>query len=110
LARRVLNQRLRFEAVARHFLYIVACADGSLYTGYSTDPERRVAEHNSGRGSKYTRSRRPVRLAFVEERHSKADALRREIQIKRMSREEKLRLCRLYGGTRALPLRRVSAH
>ena len=96
--------------MARHFLYIVACADGSLYTGYSTDPERRVAEHNSGRGSKYTRSRRPVRLAFVEERHSKADALRREIQIKRMSREEKLRLCRLYGGTRALPLRRVSAH
>jgi len=85
--------------VARHFLYIVVCADGSLYTGYTTDPARRVAEHNSGRGSKYTRSRRPVRLAFLEERRSRAEALRREIQIKKMGRTEKLLLCRRYRGS-----------
>jgi putative endonuclease len=85
--------------VARHFLYIVACSDGSLYTGYTTDPARRVAEHNSGRGARYTRSRRPVKLAFLEERRSRAEALRREIQIKRMSRKEKLLLCRGYRGS-----------
>jgi putative endonuclease len=80
--------------VARHFLYMVACSDGSLYTGYTTDPARRLSEHNSGRGSKYTRTRCPVTLAYLEERVSRDDALRREIQIKRMSRSAKLLLCR----------------
>jgi len=87
-----------FRAVAPHFLYLVACADGSLYTGYTTDPSRRLAEHNSGRGSKYTRSRRPVRLVYLERRKSRAEALKREIQVKRMSRSQKLLLCRKYKG------------
>ena len=82
--------------MARHFLYIVACADGSLYTGYTTDPARRVAEHNSGKGSRYTRSRRPVSLAFLEERRSREDALSGEIRVKAMSRKEKLALCSRY--------------
>ena len=80
-------------AVPRHFVYIVVCADGTLYTGYSTDPERRVAEHNSGRGARYTRSRGPVRLAYLEEVKSRESALRRELQVKRMNRREKQLLC-----------------
>ncbi len=87
--------------MARHFVYLVECSDGSLYTGYTTEPERRVKEHNSGNGSRYTRSRRPVRLAYLEERRSREDALRREIHIKRMSRSAKLLLCREYGRSRA---------
>ena len=79
--------------MARHFLYIVLCSDGSLYTGYTTDPKRRLREHNSGIGSRYTRTRRPVKLAYLEERSSRAEALRREIQIKRLSRNERLLLC-----------------
>jgi putative endonuclease len=103
--RRVLIAPDHIEGVARHFLYIVACADGSLYTGYTTDPARRVAEHNSGKGARYTRSRRPVVLAFLEESRSRAEALRREIQIKRMSRRDKLLLCRRYRGRGAPSLR-----
>jgi putative endonuclease len=80
--------------VPRHFVYILECADGSLYTGYTTDPTRRFREHSSGRGSRYTRTRRPLKLSYVEERESRNDALRREIQIKRMSRREKKSLCR----------------
>jgi len=91
--------------VARHFVYIVACADGSLYTGFTTDPAGRLSAHNSGKGSKYTRSRRPVKLVFLEERRSRGDALRREIQVKRMSRADKLLLCREYERLRAPSLR-----
>lgn len=79
--------------MAQHFLYIVVCADESLYTGYTTDPVRRVMEHNSGKGSRYTRTRRPVRLAYLEESRSKRKAMRREIQIKKMGRSSKLLLC-----------------
>lgn len=77
----------------RHFVYILECVDGSLYTGYTTDPERRFREHSSGRGSRYTRARLPLKLSYVEERRSRNDALRREIQIKRMGRREKQSLC-----------------
>ena len=83
-----------------HFVYLVECSDRSLYTGYTTDPSRRLEEHNSGRGSRYTKLRRPVRLAYLEERPSRSEALSREIQIKRMSRREKLALCRKYVGNR----------
>ena len=85
--------------MASQFVYIVVCADGSLYTGYTTDPKRRLAEHNSGRGSRYTRSRRPVKLAYLERRRSRAEALRREIQVKGLTRKEKLELCRGYERT-----------
>ena len=82
--------------MARHFLYIVVCSDGSLYTGYTTDPKRRLREHNSGRGSKYTRSRRPVSLAFLERAADRRSALRLEARIKKLARSEKLDLCRRY--------------
>lgn len=73
-------------------VYIMLCADGTLYTGITTDIERRTKEHNSGAGAKYTRSRRPVKPVYVEKCADKGAALRREIEIKRISREKKLRL------------------
>jgi putative endonuclease len=79
--------------VGGHFVYILLCGDGSLYTGYTTDVARRLEEHSSGRGSRYTRSRLPLKLLFVERKRSRGSALRREIEIKGMSRSAKLRLC-----------------
>lgn len=77
-----------------HYTYIVKCSDGSLYTGYTTDPEKRVKAHNSGKGAKYTRSRGPVELVYVEESQSKESAMRREYEIKQLTREAKLHLIR----------------
>ena len=77
------------------FVYMVECADGSLYTGITTDLDRRVQEHNSGNAStaaNYTRSRRPVTLRYCEQQASRSDATRRELQIKKLSREQKLQL------------------
>ncbi|MGD1055255.1 MAG: GIY-YIG nuclease family protein [Nitrososphaerales archaeon] len=79
--------------MARHFVYMLECSDGTLYTGYTTDVDRRLHQHNSGKGARYTRSRTPVKLAFKERFRSRADALRREIQIKSMNRSSKLLLC-----------------
>ena len=75
-----------------YVVYILRCADGSLYTGITTDLERRVTVHNSGKGAKYTRSRLPVAPVYRETVPDKGIALRREIEIKRLSREEKLQL------------------
>jgi len=72
------------------YVYILECADGTLYTGWTRDIPRRLAAHNSGKGAKYTRSRRPVRLAWWEVQPDRSAALRREAAIKRMAREEKL--------------------
>ena len=77
-----------------HFVYIVRCVDGTLYTGYTTDPDSRVKMHNEGRGAKYTRGRTPVTLQYLQMKKRKGEALARELQIKRMSREAKLALCR----------------
>ena len=71
------------------FCYVVECADGTFYTGWSTNPERRVKVHNTGRGAKYTRMRRPVKLIYVEELADKSSALKREIAIKKLSRKRK---------------------
>jgi putative endonuclease len=73
-------------------VYIVRCVDDSLYTGWTTNVERRVQEHNAGRGARYTASRRPVRLVFTEIQPDRRTAMRREQQIKRMSRVKKLEL------------------
>jgi putative endonuclease len=75
-----------------YFCYIVECSDGTYYTGWSTDPERRERVHNAGRGARYTRDRRPVRLVYVEEQPDKPSALRRELRIKRLPREKKKKL------------------
>ncbi|HEV3030617.1 MAG TPA: GIY-YIG nuclease family protein [Polyangia bacterium] len=78
--------------MARWFVYVVRCADGSLYTGISTDVPARVAAHNAGRGARYTRSRRPVLLVHTERKKSQSTALRREADIKAWPRERKLTL------------------
>lgn len=80
------------------YVYIVRCRDGTLYTGWTTDPHRRVEMHNRGRGSSYTRSRRPVRLVYVEACVNRSTAMRRERQIKRLSRGRKLALIRRRPG------------
>ena len=74
------------------YTYILECADGTLYTGWTTDLAARVNAHNAGTGAKYTKSRRPVRLVYYEAFDSKQEAMRREYAIKRLSRPEKLRL------------------
>ena len=73
-------------------VYILRCADGTLYTGWTTDLERRLRAHNSGQGAKYTRGRRPVRLVYREERPTRSAAQRREAAIRRLSRADKLKL------------------
>jgi putative endonuclease len=82
--------------VAPHFVYVLVCSDRTLYTGYTTDLERRLRQHNAGEGAKYTRSRTPVKLAYKERFRRKRDAFRREIQIKKMRRSSKLLLCAGY--------------
>ncbi|MBL7162008.1 MAG: GIY-YIG nuclease family protein [Anaerolineales bacterium] len=71
------------------FCYIVECSDGTLYTGWTTDPERREKEHNAGCGAYYTRIRRPVKLVFVEEQPDRSTAQKREYALKRLTRAKK---------------------
>jgi putative endonuclease len=71
------------------FVYIVRCADGTLYTGYSRDPLKRVTAHNAGHGARYTAGRRPVTLVFTQRFRSIGAALRREYAIKQLSRAKK---------------------
>ena len=73
-------------------LYILRCGDSTLYTGITTDVERRLDEHRSGKGAKYTRSRGPLELVYREECADKSAALKRELEIKALTRVEKLKL------------------
>jgi putative endonuclease len=75
-----------------HYVYVLRCGDGTLYTGYTTDVERRVAEHRAGEGAKYTRGRTPVELVHVEGFDDRSAAMSREHEIKRRSRSRKLAL------------------
>ena len=75
-----------------HYTYMVECGDGSLYTGYTTDVNRRTKEHNTGKGAKYTRSRLPVKLVYYETYETKTLAMRREYELKQLTREEKFKL------------------
>ena len=77
---------------ADHFVYIVQCADDSYYTGYTTDPQRRLAEHNAGEGAKYTRGRTPVEPVYLAAFDSKSDAMAREYELKQLRRSEKEQL------------------
>lgn len=74
------------------YVYMLRCADGTLYTGYTDDPERRARVHNAGKGAKYTRSRLPVELVYREAFGDKSSALRREREIKGLTRAQKLAL------------------
>jgi putative endonuclease len=78
--------------VPASYCYIVECADGTFYTGWTTNPERRVREHNAGRGAQYTRARRPVRLAYLEALPDRSTAMRRERALKALPRAGKLAL------------------
>lgn len=75
-----------------NYVYMLRCRDGSLYTGWTNDLEKRLKAHNSGSASKYTRTRLPAELVYFEEWESKEVAMSREWHIKRLSREEKLKL------------------
>ena len=75
-----------------NYVYILRCADGSLYTGWTNHLERRLKAHNDGTGGKYTRSRRPVTLVYHECFATKEEAMRREYAIKQMTRQQKLAL------------------
>ena len=77
-----------------NYTYILKCKDGSLYTGWTYDLEQRVAAHNTGKGAKYTKARRPVELVYFEEFETKEQAMKREYAIKQMARKDKLELVR----------------
>ena len=74
------------------YTYIVECSDGTLYTGYTNNLEKRVVAHNAGKASKYTRGRVPVELVYYEVFDNKSAALKREVEIKKLNRTEKMRL------------------
>ncbi|HEX5131290.1 MAG TPA: GIY-YIG nuclease family protein [Candidatus Krumholzibacteria bacterium] len=80
------------------FVYILRCADRTLYTGVTTDAEKRLSDHNSGRGARYTRARLPVCLVYLEPAEDRSAALRRESEIKRMRAADKRRLVKAGGG------------
>ena len=75
-----------------NYTYILSCADGTLYTGWTNDLDRRLAAHNAGKGGKYTRVRLPVTLVYHEEFDTKEEAMSREYAIKQMTRAQKMRL------------------
>ncbi len=78
--------------MSNNYTYILKCADGSLYCGWTNNLEKRLSAHNAGTASKYTRTRRPVELAYFEQFETKQEAMSREYHIKRLTREEKLKL------------------
>ena len=74
----------------KHVMYVLECADGTFYTGYTNYLEKRLATHNAGKGAKYTRARLPVKCVFVEEFETKQEAMRAEYYMKRKSRQQKI--------------------
>lgn len=80
------------ETTQNNYTYILKCSDGTLYTGWTNDLTKRLKAHNDGRGAKYTKTRRPVVLAYYESFCSKEEAMRREYEIKHLTRKEKEKL------------------
>jgi putative endonuclease len=78
--------------MSRAFVYILRCADGTLYTGYTVDLDRRLKQHRNGNGGRYTHTRTPVELVYFERCDSRREAMRRELEIKRLPRAKKLLL------------------
>lgn len=74
------------------YVYILQCGDSTLYTGITTEPQRRLEQHNSGKASRYTRARLPVKLLYSETRSNRTEAQKREYEIKQLTRREKLAL------------------
>ena len=77
-----------------HYVYILKCADDTLYTGWATNLEKRIAAHNRKKGAKYTKNRTPVSLFYYEEYETKSEALKREAEIKKLPRSSKLLLAK----------------
>ncbi len=80
------------ETENMNYTYILRCKDGSLYTGWTNNLEKRVQDHNAGKGAKYTKSRRPVELVYYETFDTKEEAMRREYAVKQLSRTKKIQL------------------
>jgi putative endonuclease len=80
-----------------NYTYILKCSDGTLYTGWTNDLEKRLAMHNLGKGAKYTKTRLPVVLVYSEEHQTKEEAMMREYKIKKMRRKQKLDLIQVQG-------------
>ncbi|QLK85284.1 GIY-YIG nuclease family protein [Staphylococcus sp. 17KM0847] len=78
--------------MVKHYTYIVECCDHTLYTGYTNDLNSRIHKHNEGKGAKYTKTRRPVRLKYYETYDTKSEALKREYAIKQLTRQQKIAL------------------
>ncbi len=76
----------------KNYTYMVECSDGSLYTGWTNDIQKRMKAHNQGKGAKYTKSRLPVKLVYAEEHKTRQEAMQREYAIKQLTRVEKLQL------------------
>lgn len=82
----------------KNYTYLVECADGTLYCGWTNNLRRRIDAHNEGKGAKYTRPRLPVRLVYFEEFETKEEAMSREWNIKQLPRAKKLKLIRSFDG------------
>ena len=78
-----------------NYTYLLKCADGTLYCGWTNDPQKRLAAHNAGTASKYTAVRRPVEIVYLEEWETKQEAMKREAAIKKLKRKDKLKLAGL---------------
>ena len=87
------------ESTPAFFCYMVQCADGSYYTGWTTDPVRRARQHNHGTGARYTRMHAPVVLVYVEQVADRSAAMKREQAIKNLPRQKKIALVEQYQGT-----------
>lgn len=92
-----------------NYTYILECSDGTLYTGWTNDIEKRIRVHNEGKGAKYTKNRRPVKLVHVEEFESKIDAMKREYEIKQMTRKKKELLIHKEAGVKKKRYRSTSS-
>ena len=82
-------KKIKKESKQKHYAYMLRCSDGSIYSGYTTDPHRRKKVHNCGKGAKYTKTRRPVELVYFEEFDNKIDAMKREYAFKQLTHKEK---------------------
>lgn len=97
------------EFMEKSYVYIVECADGSLYTGWTTRPLYRIAVHNEGKGAKYTRGRRPVTLVYLECLEDRSSGLIREAQIKKLKTVQKRALIRQWAERSASVIRELRA-
>lgn len=79
-----------------NYTYIVQCSDGTLYTGWTNDLNKRIKAHNNGKGAKYTKSRLPVELVYAKGHATKEEAMKDEYRIKQLPRQDKQKLCREY--------------